>query len=118
MKETETVTKAARYEYPANGAYNETIAILEDGRKLIVNTQYKAVRSFHHADGCDAMMSVCGVCNCVPANIDVEALVDDAKKRGRRGYAPMKKEAVAEQREVDNRVCEKCGTYCDGDCAL
>ena len=44
MKMTENkINAAASYDYPASGQYNSTKATLEDGREMMINTQYSMI---------------------------------------------------------------------------
>ncbi|NUQ71697.1 MAG: hypothetical protein HUU17_12880 [Chthonomonadales bacterium] len=124
------ITKAAKYEYPITGAYNETTATLDDGRVVTVNTQYGVVLSHgsHKAD-CDQLTKMGGRCTCgLLDGIDVAALVADARANGKRGPKPMPKPTAGEiersAREIAeleaqrrrNGLCLRCNTYCHGDC--
>jgi len=108
---------ATTYEYPVSGRYNETVAILDDGRKCVVNTQYETVSPLgKHADTCSQVTKVGGRCDCgLLDGIDVAALVADARKNGLRGEAP--KPAVQPEPLMESKsICPHCHTCCDGDC--
>ena len=124
------VTRAASYEYPMGGQNAETVATLEDGRVVTINTQYACVfpHGNHKAD-CDQINKMGGRCTCgLLDGIDVAALVADARINGKRGRKPEPKPSREEiernQREIAemdarrarNGLCPKCGTYCHGDC--
>lgn len=112
----------ATYEHPVNGAYNETVAILSDGRKAWINTQYGSVSVDHAPDCAKSKQDSCwpiAACTCgAEDNIDKDALVADARVNGKTGYAPRKVEPVAPVIEsaMDRAICPKCGTVCYGDC--
>ena len=110
------------YAYPINGLYNETVATLDDGRVVTINTQYAAVLPHgKHADNCDQINKMGGRCNCgLLDGIDVAALVADARINGKRGPAPVecKPEAPVkiDSSRLDKMLCPKCHTVCYGDC--
>jgi hypothetical protein len=120
------------YSYPQNGQYNETIATLDDGRVVTINTQYACVLPHgDHAEDCEQLTKMGGSCTCgLLDGIDVEAIVADARINGKRGREskPTVSSAEIERREraideMDARrradgLCPKCGTYCCGDCGL
>ena len=99
----------ATYTHPITGQYNETVATLEDGRKIVVNTQYEHLGPLGSAtlDG-----------------IDTAALISDARINGKFGYAPrsvkIDQPAIAQpawKSTLDKYSrCPKCGTYCGGNC--
>lgn len=93
------ISKATTYRYPASRMYNETVATLEDGRVVTINTQYGVVLPHgQHADDCDQINKMGGRCSCgMLDGIDVDALVADARERGLCGVAP-KPEATPEER--------------------
>lgn len=84
------ITRAERYDYPANGQYNETVATLADSRCVTVNSQYGCVMpKGNHAATCDQINNIGGSCNCgLLAGIDILALVADARLRGMFGSRP------------------------------
>ena len=92
---------ATAYQYPTSGAYNQTIAILPQGRATI-NTQYGDVTACRDSD---------------PATldgIDISALIAEAREHGKFGYAPRpRRPKVA---TPDGSACPICHTYCLGDC--
>lgn len=126
------ITVAAKYEHTMSGAYNETIATLEDGRVVAVNTQYGAVLPHgKHAEDCEQVCKMGGRCTCgMLDGIDVVALVADARTNGKRGPKPTPKPSAEEiertEREIAemdaqrrrNGLCPRCDTYCHGDCRL
>ena len=68
---------AQSYSHPFNGAYNETVATLADGRKVVINTQYGDVIA-------------CGVgSNISLADLDKAALIAEAREHGKFGDAPV-----------------------------
>jgi hypothetical protein len=81
---------ATTYEYPASERYNETVAVLPDGRRMTVDTQYAVVLPHgDHADGCAQVNVMGGRCDCGKlAGVDVGALVTEARANGRFGRAP------------------------------
>ncbi len=121
------------YDYPANGGYADTIATLSDGRKLWINTQYSDVVA-KHADGCHkgqcslSVGNVCAegsrrrqaACTCgALTNVDITALLTDAKingKCGPRPTAPAPKQVEPEIVKRGPGWCNKCHSYCYGDC--
>ena len=124
------MSKATSYEYPMSGEYAETVATLEDGRVVTVDTQYAVVLPHgKHADNCDQINKMGGRCTCgLLDGIDVPALVADARINGKRGRKPepslSREEIERNQREIAemearrarNGLCPKCHTYCYGDC--
>jgi len=126
MNAAETkITQAVSYEYPIGGQYNETVAKLIDGRTAWINTQYGTV-DVRHADECAiSKQTACypkAKCTCGAMElIDVEALVDDARANGKTGYAPQAETKTVKHADVETHefgLCEKCGTYCYGDCEV
>jgi len=128
----EMIQRAAKYEYPMSGAYAETIATLDDGRVVTINTQYAVVLPHgEHAEDCEQLTQMGGRCTCgLLEGIDVAALVADARVNGKRGREPRPEPTLAEierrahvdaefeaRRRADG-LCQKCGTYCCGDCGL
>jgi hypothetical protein len=124
------ISEAVGYEYPTSGQYAETVATLEDGRVVTIDTQYACVLPHgNHTADCDQINTMGGRCTCgLLAGIDVAALVADARINGKRGRkpkpTPSREEIERNQREVAemdvrqarNGPCPKCGTYCYGDC--
>ena len=122
-----------RYEYPVGGEYNQTVAILEDGRRMWINTQY-ATADVRHADDCAKMVArrskinICesyaaeraAACTCGALDgIDTEALIADARINGKRGTPPKAPIADAHEASVEHHghgLCPKCESYCCGDC--
>ena len=105
-----------KYEY--NGQYNETMATLDDGRVMIVNTQYSVVTpTGTHAATCELKTKMGGRCTCgMLDGVDVVALVADARKNGKFGIAPV---APVDRQEFPARLpglCPRCNTFCCGDC--
>ena len=108
-----------RYEHTINGRYNETIAILADGREMVINIQYGTIHPLgKHGSTCEQETRMGGVCNCgLLDGVDVAALVADAREHGKLGPAPVVKRKTGKTIKLDRTgVCPKCGTYCDGDC--
>lgn len=110
------------YAYPVNKAYNETLATLGDGRRFVINTQYKEVLPLgSHSEGC--AQHNWGRCDCgfndeMLAGIDTEAMIADARINGLFGAAPKAatKPGKPSTYEDNPGVCRLCDTYCDGDC--
>lgn len=98
------IRKAASYDYPASRQYNETVATMEDGRVMTVDTQYAVVLPHgEHADDCDQVNKMGGRCTCgLLDGIDVPALVADARERGLCGAPP--KPAVSDEQRARNRA--------------
>ena len=52
------------YEHTVDGQYNQTIALLADGRRMMVNRQYGTVSPLgKHPDDCQQVTRMGGVCN-------------------------------------------------------
>ena len=125
--------KISRYDYPAGGQYNETVATLADGRTVWICTQYRTA-DVRHSDECAiAKQTACypkATCTCGAELSDNEkaTLIADARVNGKFGSAPVaapsREEIERNQRELAemdarrarNGLCPKCGTYCYGDC--
>ncbi len=109
---------ATTYDYPVNGAYNETIATMDNGRQYVVNTQYATVHPIgKHHPACAQLVRMGGQCDCgLLTGINVETLVADARKNGKRGYAPKPAAKPESSIPESKSVCPHCHTYCDGDC--
>lgn len=115
------ITRAISYEHPITGGYAETVATLEDGRIVTINTQYAIILPHgDHAADCDQINKIGGRCTCGKLDgIDIPALIADARINGKFGYAPrvaVKPGKSIEDKSRDRGICPKCGTYCDGDC--
>jgi len=122
------MNKITKYDYPAGGASNETVATLDDGRKLSINTQYSVVMPLgDHAADCDQINKMGGRCTCGKlAGVDVDTLIADARINGKRGLPPRPDETA--ERKAQRLVglagldkhgpgwCGKCQSYCFGDC--
>jgi hypothetical protein len=129
-KAADKITSAESYSYPMSGAYAETIATLRDGRICTVNTQYGVVLPHgEHAEDCEQLTNMGGRCTCgLLDGIDVAALVADARINGKRGCEPRQepsRDEIERRERVDaefdarrraDGLCQKCGTYCCGDC--
>lgn len=109
------------YGYPANGAYNETVATIGD-RRYLVNTQYSAVYPIgvKHADTCEQICKMGGRCTCgLLAGVDTTALIVDGRANGKFGKEPQPV-VIHEQEPVASRsnsgICPHCHSYCYGDC--
>jgi hypothetical protein len=122
----------ATYDYPQDGGYADTVATLADGRKLWINTQYSNVVA-RHAAGCHkgpcsiSLSNVCAegarrraaACTCgALAGVDDVAMVADARINGKFGRPPVVRAAapVAAQIKHGFGWCDKCESYCYGDC--
>ena len=81
---------AEKYEYPSNGIYNETVAVMDDGRRYTVDTQYGGVYPHgEHSDACSQRTKIGGRCDCgLLDGIDVASLVIEARQNGKFGQAP------------------------------
>jgi len=124
------ITKAVSYDYPMSGQYAETVGVLEDGRVVLIDTQYACVLPHcNHKPDCDQVNKMGGHWTCgLLDGIDVAALVADARANGKCGRKPEPKPSREEiernQREIAemdarharNGLCPKCGTHCHGDC--
>lgn len=88
-----------KYDYTENGQYNETICKLDDGREMIVNTQFDRVLPLgQHSEKCDQINKMGGVCNCgLLDGIDCAAIIEDARKNGKFGQRPMIIEAQKDE---------------------
>lgn len=124
METTKTTSQKdetmASYSYPVNGACNETVATLTDGRRMHVNTQYGCVLpDGDHSDACEQVNKMGGVCNCgLLDGIDCDALIADARKHGKCGLEPVTRAIDARVAHHGRGVCPKCETYCCGDCEV
>jgi len=120
---------AVSYDYPPSEGYADTVATMRDGRVMHVNTQYSCVLPHgEHAAECDQLNKMGGRCTCgLLDGIDVAALVADARVRGKRGRRPTPppdmREAntkrladLATRDEHQHDWCDKCKSYCYGDC--
>ena len=116
------ITTAKKYDHPMNGQYNETVATLEDGRMMTINTQYNVVcPNGKHADDCEQVNKMGGRCTCgMLAGIDTAALIDDARKNGKKGPAPIVETVTPmsadELAAMNMDLCPRCHTVCYGDC--
>jgi len=127
------ITKAVSYEYPMGGQYNETVATLDDGRKVWICTQYGTADVRHSTECAISKQTSCypkAACTCGAALSDDDKadLIADARVNGKFGRAPQpmasREEIERNQREIaemDARrahygLCPKCGTFCHGDC--
>lgn len=115
------ITRAISYEHPITGGYADTVATLEDGRIVTINTQYDIVLPHgDHAADCDQINKMGGRCTCGKLDgIDVAALIADARINGKFGYAPRpvaRREKAVVDNDRDKAICPKCGTVCYGDC--
>jgi hypothetical protein len=109
---------ATEYRAAMGGGYATTVAALDDGRVVTVDTQYARVYAHgQHAGNCDQINKMGGRCTCgLMDGIDEAALVADARVRGVFGQ-PQVAVAVAAAAVAPARgLCPKCGTYCCGDC--
>jgi len=124
---------ALRYEHPTNGQYNETVAVLPGERRVVVNTQYRAVLPVGghiptvgalfdaHRTGCPQLIVMGGRCTCA-ANADIMAsagdLVAEARPHGKFGAAPraVPLEVPATVPPTAIGWCDRCDSYCYGDC--
>ena len=87
------ITAATSYDYTMSGGHAETMATLEDGRKLTVDTQYSWIAPHgDHADDCDQLTKMGGRCTCgLLDDIDTGALIADAREHGLFGSRPLPK---------------------------
>jgi len=96
-----------QYDYTPSGGYADTLATLDDGRVIAINTQYNTIyttmgRPQDTLDG-----------------IDKAALIADARlngKFGRRPSAPVSSTPLPPETHGVG-WCDKCHSYCYGDCA-
>lgn len=124
---------SATYGYPSNDSYSETLATLQDGRKVTVNVQYAVVLphdghvpTVRPADGgagvgCPQLTKIGGRCTCA-ANADImgqaDALVIEAREHGKFGRPERVCEPV-EPAPIERHGagwCKRCESYCYGDC--
>jgi len=105
------------YTHTASGGYADTLATLNDGRQMVVNTQYKQVRPVkRHTATCAQVTVMGGVCDCgLLAGVDVAALIADARVNGKFGSAPVAA-VTATELPPARGLCPICETYCNGDC--
>jgi len=113
----EKVKTAVSYKRDPDMRYNEIVAMLSDGRKMTVNTQYAVVKPWaEHKATCSYVTVMGGRCDCgLLDDIDVTALVEDA-----RAYvgAENKSEKVRKAAEADKPIkqvnrCGRCGEVID-----
>lgn len=129
-----------RYEYPVDGGYADTVAVLDDGRRLWINTQYSEVLA-RHADGCpkghcaESCSNVCdegarrrkATCTCGALDgVDEAAVLADARVYGRCGREPKPVESAEAKAKREAGLaalakhgpgwCNMCHSYCYGDC--
>jgi hypothetical protein len=108
------------YEYPMSGYYNETVAVFADGTRANVCVQYSSVQPLgRHADDCEQVTKMGGRCTCgMLADIDVPALLADAKTNGKFGEAPKAPAPIIDEPAETHGFgwCDKCESYCFGDC--
>ena len=93
IKVTENTNKikaAASYDYLHGGQYNETKATLEDGREMLINSQYGVIIPLAtHGDGC-SVQEIGGRCDCgLLDDISVPELVAHAREHGLFGQRPQ-----------------------------
>jgi len=125
--------RAVSYDYPAGGQYGETVATLDEGRKVWICTQYKTTDVRHSGECAISKQTACypkADCTCGAdlSDDDKAALIADARANGKFGRAPQPKpsreEIECNQRDIAemdarrarNGLCPKCGTYCHGEC--
>jgi len=129
---------AVKYERPlGSGMYATYQATLADGRLVTINTQYDAVLPHHgHLDTCPQVTMMGGRCTCA-ANADIMALagalIAEAHTTGRAEIRAAETEATrvraaaiaadnaafgasVERVHDHNGWCDRCGSYCYGDC--
>jgi len=117
--------KAASYDYNMSGGHADTVATLDDGRTVWINRQYLAC-DVHHSDECAiSKQTACypqASCTCGAELSDAEKteLMADAIRNGKWGSRPQKKRLP--DPDPDGPIkrgagwCDKCGSYCYGDC--
>lgn len=125
-----TETSAISYDYmPVDGDshYADTQAII-GGKQYAVNTQYGVVAPWRHlSNDCDMMQRMGGKCTCGAMDgIDVDAVLADARINGKFGLPPRptesaehKAQRLADLAKLDKHGpgwCNKCKSYCYGDC--
>lgn len=109
------------------GDYADYVVILDDGRKLHVNTQYETIHAHEHlTDDCPAYTTMGGVCGCIP-DVDQESVIQQC-----RDWVEPKAATEVEPQEPVNptpyrsnpymtndptQPCTICDSYCYGDCA-
>lgn len=112
--------KVERYEHAASGGYADTVAVLADGRRLEINTQYSIISPLvAHSATCDQVCKMGGRCNCgLLDGVDAAALVAHARLHGKRGPAPLPpmEPRKLQPDTVRPGLCPLCRTYCCGDC--
>ena len=84
------INAATSYDYPASGQYNSTKATLEDGREMMINTQYSMIDPLAtHGNGCN-IAKMGGRCDCgLLDDISVSELVTHAREHGLFGQRPQ-----------------------------
>lgn len=112
---------AATYGYPSNGSYSETLATLQDGRRVSVDVQYAAVLpQGGHDIACPQLVKIGGRCTCA-ANADIMAqadkLVVEAREHGKFGRPERVRTPEPEPiKHHGAGWCNRCESYCYGDC--
>ena len=83
------IKAAASYDYPASGHYASTMATLEDGREMMINTQHSVISPrAAHGEGC-RIEKMGGRCDCgLLDDISVPELVAHAREHGLSGSRP------------------------------
>ena len=115
-------TRADHYEYPSSGRGSETVAVLADGRRMTVDTQYGVIiPQGKHDDDCAQVTEIGGTCSCgMIDGVDVDSLVYDARERGLRGK-PQTRQATPTTTPIETKRgadwCHRCESYCYGDCS-
>lgn len=135
------MTPTTQWTRTAHLAPSELLATLSDGRTVIVNTQYRAVLpcgghiptvlsvcAWGAGDeGCPQLTQMGGRCTC-PANADImalsEALLTEARLVGWPTVRTASEMVPATSAPTipasvpprGDGWCERCGSYCYGDC--
>ena len=116
----ERVKTAESYKRDPDMRYNEIIATLTDGRTMTVNTQYGCVEPWANCGGhkptCSHITVMGGRCDCgLLDDIDVAALVDDARVFVHAEYEAEKaRQAAEDAKPIDcTEYCERCGKVID-----
>ena len=84
---------AANYDYPVSGGYADTVATLDDGRKVWINTQYGVANVKHSADcviskQTSAYPRAGCTCGAELSDDDKAELIADARINGKTGTEP------------------------------
>jgi len=113
--------------YADGSNYADTCATI-NGVKYSINAQYGVVAPWRHLrPDCEMMTKIGGKCTCGALDgIDVAAVIADARINGKFGIPPQpaetaehKAQRLADLAKLEQHGpgwCDKCQSYCYGDC--